>query len=61
MILVTGATGNVGQHVVRELAASGAKPRVLLRDTGKANQLKGLFSDAVPGDFDKPGTVASAL
>ena len=61
MILVTGATGTVGQHVVRELAARGEKPRVVLRDPGKASQLKGLISEAVQGDFDRPETMAQAL
>lgn len=61
MILVTGATGKVGQHVVKELATRGQKPRVFLHDAGKAGQFKGLFSDVVAGDFDKPDTVAKAL
>jgi uncharacterized protein YbjT (DUF2867 family) len=61
MILVTGATGKVGQHVVKELAGRGEKPRVLLRDPGKTSQLKGFVGDALQGDFDKPDTVAKAL
>ncbi|MFI0780302.1 NAD(P)H-binding protein [Streptomyces sp. NPDC021212] len=32
MIVVTGATGNVGAHVVKELAAAGAEVRALTRD-----------------------------
>lgn len=61
MILVTAASGKVGQHVVKELAARGQKPRVFLRNPDKAPPLKGLFSDAMQGDFDKPDTVAKAL
>jgi uncharacterized protein YbjT (DUF2867 family) len=61
MILVTGASGKVGQHVVRELAARKEKPRLFLRDPAKGAQFKGLYSDVAQGDFDKPDTVAKAL
>lgn len=36
-ILVTGATGRVGRHVVQQLVARGADVRVLSRDPAKAN------------------------
>ncbi len=36
-ILVTGATGRVGHHVVDQLVKRGAKVRVLTRDPSKAN------------------------
>ena len=36
VILVTGGTGTVGSGVVRELAARGARAKVLTRDAGKA-------------------------
>ncbi|MDL2408649.1 NmrA/HSCARG family protein [Rhizobium calliandrae] len=36
-ILVTGATGRVGRHVVDQLVKRGAKVRVLTRDPSKAN------------------------
>lgn len=36
-ILVTGATGRVGRHVVEQLVKRGAKVRVLTRDPAKAN------------------------
>lgn len=36
-ILVTGATGRVGRHVVEQLVKRGAKVRVLTRDPSKAN------------------------
>ncbi|RAK56489.1 SDR family oxidoreductase [Phenylobacterium deserti] len=35
-ILVTGATGRVGRHVVQQLVARGAQVRVLVRDPAKA-------------------------
>ncbi len=37
MILVTGATGNVGRHLVGELLTAGAKVRALSRDPATAN------------------------
>lgn len=36
-ILVTGATGRVGRHVVQQLTDRGAKVRVLVRDPAKAD------------------------
>ncbi|WP_043828952.1 SDR family oxidoreductase [Muricoccus aerilatus] len=36
-ILVTGATGTVGRHVVEQLVSRGADVRALVRDPGKAN------------------------
>ena len=36
-ILVTGAAGNVGSHVVEQLVARGADVRALVRDPSKAN------------------------
>jgi len=36
-ILVTGATGRVGRHVVQQLIKRGASVRVLVRDPSKAN------------------------
>jgi uncharacterized protein YbjT (DUF2867 family) len=36
-ILVTGATGTVGRHVVNQLVARGADVRALVRDPAKAN------------------------
>ena len=38
-ILVLGATGNVGPHVVCELSALGETPRVLVRDAERARDL----------------------
>lgn len=36
-ILVTGATGTVGRHVVEQLSKRGADVRALVRDPSKAN------------------------
>jgi uncharacterized protein YbjT (DUF2867 family) len=60
MILVTGATGNVGSQVVRQLREGGADVRAFVRDHGKGRQLlEGI--DIATGDFVDPGSVARAL
>ena len=48
-ILVAGATGRVGRHVVRQLVARGAKVRVLTRDPAKADVPSGV--DVAKGDL----------
>jgi uncharacterized protein YbjT (DUF2867 family) len=48
-ILVTGATGRVGGHVVQQLAQRGADVRVLVRDPSKASFPAGV--EVVQGDL----------
>lgn len=60
-ILVTGASGNVGTHLVRELAARGERVRALVRDAKKARALLGDDVDAAVGDFADPSSIAAAL
>jgi len=48
-ILVTGATGRVGRHVVDQLVTRGAAVRVLTRDPAKADFAKGV--DVAQGDL----------
>lgn len=45
MILVTGATGNVGSEIARQLAAAGKPFRIYVRDEAKAAEMIG------PGDY----------
>ncbi|MEV0470197.1 NAD(P)H-binding protein [Streptomyces prunicolor] len=60
MILVTGATGNIGSALVRELHACGAGPlRGLTRDTERATFPDGV--EAVEGDFGEPESWERAL
>jgi uncharacterized protein YbjT (DUF2867 family) len=59
-ILVTGATGNVGAHVVRELQARAADVRALVRDPRAAAARLG-GADLVQGDFDDPASLKHAL
>ncbi|MGH9231383.1 MAG: NmrA family NAD(P)-binding protein, partial [Acidimicrobiales bacterium] len=52
MILVFGATGNVGGAVVRDLAATGAPVRAVVRDPHRASLPPGV--DVVAGDLGEP-------
>jgi uncharacterized protein YbjT (DUF2867 family) len=56
-ILITGATGNVGRHVVSELRDSGAAVRMLLRPS--ANPPPGV--DVARGDLSVPASLDTAL
>jgi uncharacterized protein YbjT (DUF2867 family) len=55
-ILVTGATGNVGAQVVRELQARGAPVRAFVRDPAK---LPGV--ELAVGDFSDPVSIRRSL
>ncbi|MGW3283045.1 NAD(P)H-binding protein [Streptomyces sp. NPDC001002] len=58
-ILVTGATGNVGRHVVRQLVEAGAEVRALTRSPRTA-----VFPEAVrlvAGDLMRPESLVEAL
>ncbi len=61
-ILVTGATGFVGGHLVDRLVAGGLRPRVLVR--GDTNRVRVRWGDAVeiaPGDIADGLAVARAV
>ncbi|GEB62057.1 NAD(P)H-binding protein [Streptomyces gardneri] len=60
MILVTGATGNIGSALLKELHAHGAGPlRGLTRDAAGAVFPDGV--EAVEGDFAEPASLKPAL
>ena len=62
MILVTGAAGFVGRHVVARLVAEGEHPRCLVRDTAKAAaNLPAQSVELVEGDTTKPATLEAAV
>jgi uncharacterized protein YbjT (DUF2867 family) len=62
MILVTGATGFVGQRVVARLAASGYEVRCLVRPAYKERRLPpGVRVDMVAGSLDDPPALRVAL
>lgn len=59
MILVTGATGNVGAELVRALAGAGQPVRALTRDDSPREWPPGVQQAA--GDLNKPESMAAAL
>ncbi|MGC0387574.1 NAD(P)H-binding protein [Streptomyces sp. SAI-129] len=60
MILVTGATGNIGSALLKELHARGVGPlRALTRDAARAVFPQGV--EAVEGDFAEPASLKPAL
>jgi uncharacterized protein YbjT (DUF2867 family) len=60
MILVTGATGNVGAELVSALAGAGEQVRALIRrDADRATLPAGV--DAFVGDLNQPETLAGAV
>jgi uncharacterized protein YbjT (DUF2867 family) len=60
MILVTGATGNVGRELVRHLDESGAPFRVLVRDPARAAGLPERV-ERVVADLGDPATLSAAF
>ncbi|MFF7993718.1 SDR family oxidoreductase [Kitasatospora xanthocidica] len=58
-ILVIGANGSVGRHVVASLAGGGHEVRALVRDTAKASLPAGV--EAVRGDLTDPESLEPAL
>lgn len=62
MLLITGATGYIGQHLVRRLVDRGERPRCLLRNPNKAPQLFPIGKvEVFLGDTTQPETLAAAL
>lgn len=64
MILVTGASGYVGSHLVARLAATGKKVRILVSNPARM-QREGRINDPaieiVQGDVTKPKTLTAAM
>lgn len=61
MILVVGATGNLGRKVVRSLRASGEDVRAMTRVIAKADDLKALGARPVRGDLTDPESLDFAM
>jgi len=61
MILITGATGNNGQELVRQLTAMGQRVRAFVRNPAEAARLKDPNIELAVGDFDQPETLEAAL
>ena len=60
-IFLTGATGFVGHHVARALAAEGADLRFLVRKTSNLANLEGIHGDTHVGDLADPEPIKAAL
>ncbi len=62
MILITGATGYIGRHLVAHLIAQGERPRCLVRDINRAKRI--LHSDNVElvlGSTTSPDSLDAAV
>jgi uncharacterized protein YbjT (DUF2867 family) len=60
MILITGATGNIGRELIPLLLESGRSIRILVRDERKVAYLDACV-ERVVGDLDKPETLVAAV
>lgn len=61
MILVTGAGGFVGRHVVRALAARGERVRALVRHAAGATMLDDIECELARGDVTDPASLRGAM
>src|SRR5262245_38469418 len=59
MLLITGATGNVGREVVKLLLAEGRKVAAVSRNPAPANFLP--EAELINGDPSRPSTLATAF
>lgn len=62
MLLITGATGYIGRHLVKRLVEQGERPRCLVRDPGKATRILPVAAiEIAQGDTTQPASLSSAL
>ncbi|MFM2303351.1 MAG: hypothetical protein RLZZ135_760 [Cyanobacteriota bacterium] len=61
MILITGATGNIGSALIQQSTAAGIPVRALVRSSAKAQQIKTNSVEIAIGDFSQPAQLKSAL
>src|SRR5713101_6583867 len=62
MILITGATGYIGRHLVARLVAQGEHPRCLVRDTKRAGDiLPAAGVELVQGETTDPASLVAAV
>src|SRR5215467_3266141 len=58
---ITGATGFVGSHVARALAAQGADLRLLVRSTSRLDNIADLRAETATGDLREPESLKKAM
>jgi dihydroflavonol-4-reductase len=58
---ITGATGFVGSHVARALAAQGAELRLLVRSTSRTDNIADLHAETAMGDLREPESLKKAM
>jgi uncharacterized protein YbjT (DUF2867 family) len=61
MVLVVGATGQVGNLIVSELVARGRPVRALVRSARQAEDLRAAGADVVPADLREPASLDAAV
>ncbi len=62
MILITGATGYIGRHLVARLVVEGERPRCLVRDTRRAASILPADKvELVQGDTIHPASLPAAM
>ncbi len=60
-VFLTGATGFVGHHVAKALAAEGADLRLLTRKSSNLANLEGIKGEIFTGDLSNPRPIKTAL
>jgi dihydroflavonol-4-reductase len=61
LALVTGATGFVGSHVAKQLAARGADLRLLVRPTSRKENIAALNAEHITGDLRDSASLQRAM
>lgn len=60
-IVITGATGTIGQEVARALIAAKEDVRIVARDPSKVSELQKLGAEVVKGDLDDRASLEEAF
>ncbi|MCU0487684.1 MAG: SDR family oxidoreductase [Anaerolineales bacterium] len=61
MILITGATGHIGNVLARALIARGEKVRALILPGEDCRSIQGLEIETISGDITQPGSLEKAM